>query len=99
MNRKIVENIIGRFGGQTALGEAISTPQSTIAWWKKRGSIPDRHKVRILLAAAKRGITLAPSDFLATEPDGDSAAIDGSDSEDTPESGNSFEDRSVEVAA
>ncbi|MCW2248267.1 hypothetical protein M2352_003901 [Azospirillum fermentarium] len=64
MNTLIVERITRLFGGQTVLSAAIDVPQSTIAWWKKRGSIPPKYWPAIIAAAAERGVILTGDDFL-----------------------------------
>jgi hypothetical protein len=55
--------IIGKFGGQQALGRAINRRQSTVFGWKLSGFIPPRHHQGILAAAEKLNIPLSPSDF------------------------------------
>lgn len=66
------QRIITRFGGQTALAEAVHTKQSTVQYWSKTGTIPTKWHRRILEAAVHRGIDVSPSDFGAlaviTEP-------------------------------
>jgi hypothetical protein len=57
------QRIISRFGGQTALAEAVHTKQSTIQYWGKAGSIPARWHKKIAEAAVRRGINLASGDF------------------------------------
>ena len=59
----IVDRIVKKFGTQSALADAISADQSTVAHWKKRGVIPARQQVAILAAAKERGIELTPADF------------------------------------
>ncbi|WP_353861442.1 carph-isopro domain-containing protein [Azospirillum formosense] len=57
------DRIIGRFGTQTALADAIGVRQSAVAAWKRRGIIPARQQLRILEVARERGIPLEPADF------------------------------------
>jgi len=56
--------IIEKFGGQSALAEAIGKGQSTVAYWKKTGTIPARWQPTLLQLAAEKGLDLQPSDFL-----------------------------------
>lgn len=58
-----VDQIIKKFGGQNALGRAISVRQSSVARWKKIGFIPTRQQTKILIAARSQGIDVKPSDF------------------------------------
>lgn len=64
---EIVDRIVGKFGSQTALAAALNTKQSTVAQWKRRGSIPWRQQLRILEEARKRQINISPDDFFPTE--------------------------------
>jgi hypothetical protein len=56
--------IIGRFGGQTALAEALGKPQSTVQYWSRTGLIPYRWHQAIISAGAQRDLALVPQDFL-----------------------------------
>ncbi len=58
-----VDQIFGRFGGVRAMSRAVGKPVSTVASWKRRGSIPDSQKPDVLAAAIKAGIPLRPEDF------------------------------------
>ena len=65
------QRIISRFGGQTALAEALHTKQSTVQYWAKAGSIPAKWHRPIAEAAVRRGISLSGGDFsplAETEP-------------------------------
>jgi hypothetical protein len=57
------QRIISRFGGQTALAEALHTKQSTVQYWAKTGSIPAKWHRPVAEAAVRRGINLSGSDF------------------------------------
>jgi len=64
-----VQNVIQKFGSQTALAEALGRPQSTIQYWNKTGSIPAKWHKPILEAASAIGITLSPADITAPPVD------------------------------
>lgn len=61
------QTIISRFGGQTALAEAIGKPQSTVQYWNRTGFIPVKWQALVLEAARQRSIDLSPIDFLAND--------------------------------
>jgi hypothetical protein len=68
---KPAQAIIERFGGQTALAEAIGKPQSTVQYWNRTGTIPAKWHSLIIKAAEIKGVEVAPSDFVApVEPEG-----------------------------
>ena len=71
MEPTIVDVIADKFGGQSALAEAIGAKQSTISHWKGRGDnvIPARQQLKILAAARERGIALMPADFFDLPPE------------------------------
>jgi hypothetical protein len=56
--------IIDRFGGQTALAEAIGKPQSTVQYWSRTDNIPTKWHSLVLEGARQKGIELSPADFL-----------------------------------
>lgn len=58
------ERIIKKFGGQTALAEAIGTKQSTVQYWLKTGVIPSKWHTIIVSAAQKEGIAIHISEFM-----------------------------------
>jgi hypothetical protein len=62
----IAKAIIDKFGGQTALAEALGKPQSTIQYWSRTGSIPVRWHQPIIAAGIQQNIDLAPVDFVAS---------------------------------
>lgn len=57
------QRIVSKFGGQSALAEALGTKQSTVQYWTKRGAIPAKWHNQIAAAAAERGLDLAPGEF------------------------------------
>lgn len=60
-------NIIDRFGGIRKLATLLGHKNaSTVQGWKERGSIPDRHKAKVIAAAQSAGINLRPEHFFAT---------------------------------
>lgn len=71
---EIIDHIVSKFGSQTALAAAIDSKQSTVAQWKRRGSIPSRWQVDILKAAQRLGVDLKPADFFPSTSVKDRAA-------------------------
>ena len=59
-----VQNVIKKFGSQTALAEALGKPQSTVQYWNKTGVIPPKWHPVILGAARDKNIQLSPQDLL-----------------------------------
>jgi hypothetical protein len=57
------QRIISRFGGQSALAEALHTKQSTVQYWAKTGAIPAKWHRPIVEAAVRRGINVSAGDF------------------------------------
>jgi len=57
------QRIIAKFGSQTAFGELIGRPQSTVQYWARTGAIPAKWHQQILDVAAERGVSIAPADF------------------------------------
>jgi P63C domain/Putative antitoxin of bacterial toxin-antitoxin system, YdaS/YdaT len=55
--------VITRFGGQTALAEALRTKQSTVSYWAKTGNIPAKWHKPIIEMALRRGIEITPTDL------------------------------------
>lgn len=71
-----VADIVARFGGVRPMAARLDLPPSTVAAWKRRGSIPDRQKQRILSAAEADGVALSIEDFFPRRlapPDGEAA--------------------------
>lgn len=58
------QQIIEKFGGQTALAALIGKGQSTVAHWAKTGTIPAKWQSELLKLASEKGIDLAPRDFM-----------------------------------
>ena len=50
--------VIARFGGQSALARALGVNQSTVQHWSKTGKVPSWRREQIERAAAQQGITL-----------------------------------------
>lgn len=59
----IAQSVISKFGGQTALAEALHTKQSTVQYWAKTGRIPVKWHKQIVEASVRRGIEISGSDF------------------------------------
>jgi hypothetical protein len=60
------QRIISKFGGQSALAEAIGKSQSTVQYWNKSGTIPGKWHAVVIEAAEAKGLTVEPGDFIAT---------------------------------
>ncbi len=58
------QDIIGKFGGQTALARFIGKRPSTVQHWASSGVIPARWHSMLLDLARTQGVDLAPSDFV-----------------------------------
>ena len=58
------QKIIQKFGGQTALAEALGKPQSTVQYWRASGSIPARWHRQILNSGLKRGLDISPGELV-----------------------------------
>lgn len=58
--------IIGLFGGQTALANALGKSQSTVSYWAKAGVIPAKWQEPLLNLAREQGINLSAADFIAS---------------------------------
>jgi len=68
------QQIIDRFGGQSALARLLGRPQSTVHYWSKSGTIPAKWHGQILALAQREGIELYPGDFIeALETDAQTA--------------------------
>ncbi len=50
--------IIARFGGQSALARSLGVNQSTVQHWAKTGQIPSWRREQVLRAAQQHGIRL-----------------------------------------
>jgi len=57
------ENVIGKFGGQSALARLIGKGQSTVQHWASSGSIPAKWHDPLLVLAGEHDIELVPRDF------------------------------------
>ncbi len=70
------KKIIAKFGGQTALAEALHTKQSTVQYWASRGTIPAKWHKAIVEASVRRGISVTPAEFSpSSEPESAPVAI------------------------
>lgn len=69
------QRIISKFGGQTALAEALHTKQSTVQYWAKAGTIPAKWHKGIVEVAVRRGISVAPSDFSPASETAEGAVV------------------------
>jgi hypothetical protein len=72
---KPAQAMISRFGGQTALAEALHTKQSTVQYWAKIGNIPAKWHKPLIEAALRHGISVSSSDFLPTAIEPDSRSL------------------------
>ncbi len=61
------EQIINRFGGQSALANLLGRRQSTIQHWVKTGIIPSQWQKKLLKLAREKGVALEPKDFVSQE--------------------------------
>ena len=60
------EQVIERFGGQSALARLLSRSQSTVQHWAKTGRIPAQWHEPLLDLAREKGIALEPRHFVST---------------------------------
>ena len=60
------QNIIQKFGGQSALAFLIGKGQTTVQHWGKTGMIPAKWQPILLKLAAEKGIELSAGDFMAS---------------------------------
>lgn len=61
------EQIINRFGGQSALAGFLGRRQSTVEYWASTGIIPSQWHKPLLKLAREKGINLEAKDFVKTE--------------------------------
>ncbi len=61
------EQIINRFGGQSALANLLGRRQSTVQHWAKIGRIPAQWHDRLLSLGREKGVDLEPKDFVDQE--------------------------------
>jgi len=59
------QRVVAKFGGQSALAQALNTRQSTVAYWIKRGNIPEKRRKDVVEAAVKKGLRISRADFEA----------------------------------
>ena len=60
---KAAQAIIAKFGGQSALADALGTKQSTVQHWAKTGTIPAKWHSAVVSKAVDRGISVSPGEF------------------------------------
>jgi myo-inositol-1-phosphate synthase len=61
------EQIINRFGGQSALAGFLGRRQSTVQHWVKTGMIPSQWHKPLLKLARDKGVALDPKDFISKQ--------------------------------
>jgi DNA-binding transcriptional regulator YdaS (Cro superfamily) len=61
-----VDQIIKRFGGDSAFAEKTGVAPSTVAYWRKTGEIKSRHR-EVLRAARAHGIELTAEELLGVD--------------------------------
>jgi hypothetical protein len=66
--------IIDALGGSAALSRETGFPLTTIESWKSANRIPEWRQDRLLLLAAKLGVSLSTSDFPAKSTVSEQAA-------------------------
>lgn len=71
------QQVIGKFGGQTALARLLDKPQSTVHYWSKSGTIPAKWHGEIIALAQEQGLELRPSDLIETSEAGVRLAENG----------------------
>lgn len=59
-----VEQIVEKFGGQSALAKLIGKRQSVVGYWCQSGSIPSKWHAKLILIAKENGISLSTEEFL-----------------------------------
>ena len=59
------QQIIQKFGGQSAVAKLIGKGQTTVQYWTKTGVIPAKWHALLLRIAQEQGVDLSPSDFIA----------------------------------
>ena len=58
------QQVIAKFGGQSALAALLEKRQSTVQHWAKSGRIPPKWYETLLSLAVADGISLSPGDFV-----------------------------------
>ncbi len=61
------QQVIERFGGQSALASLLGKRQSTVQYWVKAGAIPRKWHAELKQLASERGLTLTPSDLIGPD--------------------------------
>lgn len=57
------QEIIQRFGGQSALAQLLGKGQSTVSYWAKTGIIPAKWRPKLLQLASEKSVNLLPAEF------------------------------------
>lgn len=58
------QQVIEKFGGQSALAALIGKGQSTVQYWSKSGAIPAKWQSKLLALARDQGVDLTAADFV-----------------------------------
>ena len=58
------QQVIAKFGGQSALAALLGKRQSTVQHWAKAGRVPSKWYETLLSLAVDNGINLSPGDFV-----------------------------------
>ena len=61
------QQVIDRFGGQSALAALLGKRQSTVQHWARTGRIPAQWHGRLIELAREKGIGLEPKDFVSVD--------------------------------
>ena len=65
--RNLAEQVIHRFGNQSALAALLGRRQSTVQHWAKTGRIPSQWHGPLMELAREKGIALEPKDLVTVE--------------------------------
>jgi myo-inositol-1-phosphate synthase len=76
-NQTTAEQVIRRFGGQSALAQLLGRRQSTVEHWASTGRIPAQWHQPLLKAAREQGIALEPRDLVGESPAHEIAPAEG----------------------
>ena len=58
------QQVIEKFGGQSALAVLVGKRPSTVQYWSKSGAIPAKWQTRLLTLAREQGVDLTAADFV-----------------------------------
>lgn len=62
---ELVREIVGRFGGPSALAREIGRTQSAVSNWIAEGAIPDSWHLRLLRLAKEKALPLTEDELLS----------------------------------